>query len=447
MLFNFVDTGKQAKIKVIGAGGAGCNAINNMILANLDGVRFIVANTDCQALEASRAEVKIQLGARLTGGLGAGANPDVGRDAAKESRDAIRDALAGSHMVFIAAGMGGGTGTGAAPIIAEVCKDLGILTVAVVTKPFQFEGTKRRKLADQGIAALKEVADTVITIPNDRLRKAAEHNEDPETGEKKEKAARPRFVDMVKMADDVLLNAVRGITDLILKPGYVNLDFADVKTIMSKSGLALMGIGKATGENRAILAAKRAICHPLLEDLSIVGARGVLMNITCSSDVPMDEVDEASSYIYGEAGDDAEIIWGMVIDDNAGDEMRITLIATGIESEKEIITARPVFGASRSGNVLQAVPPGGETPDIPGLDSLDLDNPDTPTFMRRGADRKKKVAQASGSLGDWDMPSYIRRKQAVGEEDGKASYRGVDTAAGGDYDKPAFMRRPAADQK
>jgi cell division protein FtsZ len=272
-VFTYIDNEKSAKLKVIGVGGAGGNAINNMIASKLQGVKFIAANTDVQALDISNAPVKIQMGERLTEGLGAGANPQIGREAALESEEALRSALQDSHMVFITAGFGGGTGTGATPIIAEICKDLGALTVAVITKPFSFEGRRRTRQAEDGIDALKEMADTTITIPNDRLRGVASKN--------------ATMLEMFRKADEVLLHSVRGITDLIMMPGLVNLDFADVKTTMSKAGMAIMGIGIASGENRATLAAERAISHPLLEDISITGATGVLMNITSSSDLTM----------------------------------------------------------------------------------------------------------------------------------------------------------------
>ncbi len=330
MDFTFVEADRSAKIKVIGIGGGGGNAVNNMINANLQGVKFIVANTDAQALANSRANTKIQLGETLTEGLGAGADPVTGREAALESADVIREALADSHMVFIAAGLGGGTGTGAAPVVAEICKELGALTVAVVTRPFKFEARKRSKQAEDGIAHLKKFADTVITIPNDRLRGLAKKN--------------ATLIDMFKMADEILHHSVKGITDLIMNPGLINLDFADVKTIMSKSGMAIMGIGVASGDNRAIEAAEKAISHPLLEDNSIGGAKGVLMNISCSSELTMEEAIEASERIYNEIGDDdVEIIWGTTMDDSIGDEMRITVIATGI-GEVELKTKSPNVG-------------------------------------------------------------------------------------------------------
>ncbi|MCF8086551.1 MAG: cell division protein FtsZ [Desulfotignum sp.] len=320
MNFSFVESKASAKIKVIGVGGAGGNAVNNMINANLQGVKFIVANTDAQALETSNAEIKIQLGKSLTEGLGAGADPNVGREAALESMDEIRESLEGSHMVFITAGFGGGTGTGAAPVIAEICKDLNILTVAVASKPFSFEGKKRERQALDGLEKLHGITDTVITIPNDRLRGIAPKG--------------ARMVDMFIKADEILHHSVKGITDLIMMPGHVNLDFADVKTTMQKAGKALMGIGIASGENRATEAAEKAISHPLLEDISISGAKGVLMNITSSSDLTLDEMTEASDRIYQEVGDAADIIWGQTFDETLGDEIRITVIATGIGSRE-----------------------------------------------------------------------------------------------------------------
>ena len=319
MSFSYVETRDQANIKVMGIGGAGGNAVNNMIESNLAGVQFIVANTDVQALNISKADHKIQLGVELTKGLGAGANPQKGKEAALENVDEIREALQGSDLVFITAGLGGGTGTGAAPVVAEICKDLGILTVAVVSKPFTFEGKSRIRKADAGLEELRGITDTLITIPNDRLRGLAAKGE--------------RMVDMLIKANEILNHSVKGITDLIMVPGLINLDFSDVETIMEKSGMALMGIGIASGENRAMEAAERAISHPLLEDMSISGARGVLLNIASTSDITMEEMITASDRIHDEVGDDAEIIWGQTIDETLGDELRITVIATGIGQE------------------------------------------------------------------------------------------------------------------
>jgi len=401
-MFTYVENEKSAKIKVIGVGGAGGNAINNMIASNLKGVKFICANTDAQSLDVSRSEIRIQLGERLTEGLGAGANPDIGREAAIENADAIRASLEDSHMVFITAGFGGGTGTGAAPVIAEICKDLGALTVAVVTKPFSFEGRKRTRQAVEGIDALKKVADTVITIPNDRLRGLASKN--------------AKMLDMFKKADEILLHSVKGITDLIMMPGLVNLDFADVRTTMSRAGLAIMGIGISKGENRAVEAAERAISHPLLEDIAISGAKGVLMNITCNSDLTMEEMTEASERIYEEVGDDADIIWGTVVDDSLDDEMRVTVIATGIGSGPETSAYSASSETSLSSKVMEYTPRG-KVRDITPEDidrGMDLDEP---TFIRI-----KEPAQDTGLMGykppdgmiidnsDLEVPTFLRRK-------------------------------------
>jgi cell division protein FtsZ len=390
-MFTYVDNEKSAKIKVIGVGGAGGNAINNMIASNLQGVKFIAANTDAQALEISQAPIRIQLGEGITEGLGAGANPQVGRDAALENEEDIREALADSHMVFITAGFGGGTGTGAAPVIAEICKDLGALTVAVVTRPFSFEGKKRSLQADNGIDALKQVVDTAITIPNDRLRGLA--------------SKKATLMEMFVKADEILLHSVKGITDLIMMPGVVNLDFADVRTTMSKAGMALMGIGISSGENRAVEAAGKAISHPLLEDVPITGARGVLMNITATSEMEFEEVAEASEYIHNEVGEEAEIFWGTSVDDSMGDEMRVTVIATGIGKEAE--TEEPLAATLR-GKIRDI------TPD-------DLEN-----------------------VVDYDEPTFIRQKKAVGESSG-AIYRGTSGAmvADSELDIPTFLRRKA----
>lgn len=314
-----IDVEQFAQIKVIGVGGGGNNAVNRMIESNLKGIQFIVINTDKQALFTSKAEYKIQIGEKLTRGLGAGANPDVGKKAAEESRDDIYQALQGADMVFITAGMGGGTGTGAAPIVAEIAKDMGILTVGVVTKPFMFEGKRRMLHAEKGIEDLKTKVDTLVTIPNDRLLQVVEK--------------KTSIMDAFKIADDVLRQGVQGISDLIAIPGLVNLDFADVKTIMFEQGLAHMGIGKANGENRAAEAAKLAIQSPLLET-SINGAKGVLLNITGGSNLGLFEVNEAAEIVSQAADPDANIIFGAVIDESLKDELRITVIATGFDNKE-----------------------------------------------------------------------------------------------------------------
>jgi len=315
-MFEFEENLDQnAKIKVIGVGGGGSNAVNTMIRSKLDGVEFIAANTDIQALRSSNAQVKVQIGRELTRGLGAGANPEVGRNAAMEDQSFLAEVLAGSDMVFITAGMGGGTGTGAAPVIAKVAKEMGALTVGVVTKPFAFEGKKRSKQGDLGIDALKENVDTLIVIPNEKLLQVAGKD--------------TPMVDTFKMADEILLQAVKGISDLITIPGLINLDFADVKTIMGEMGMALMGTGMARGENRAIESAQKAISSPLLENVSINGATGIIINITGPSNMTLFEVNEASKLIQQEAHEEANIIFGAVIDDKMKEDIRVTVIATG----------------------------------------------------------------------------------------------------------------------
>src|SRR3954467_3989158 len=305
-----------AKIKVIGVGGSGCNAVNTMIRMGLQGVEFITANTDKQALDASLASVKLPIGQELTKGLGAGANPEIGRKAALEDYARISELLAGADMVFITAGMGGGTGTGAAPVFAKIAKEIGALTVGVVTKPFGFEGKKRMRHAEQGIAWLSESVDSLIMIPNQRLLSIA--------------GATLSMIDAFKKADEVLLNAVQGISDLINHTGLINSDFADVRTIMQNKGLALMGIGYGEGEHRAIEAATNAISSPLLEDISIQGATGIIINITGGSSLKIHEVNEATTLIMEAAHEDAEIIFGTVIDEQMNDKVKVTVIATGL---------------------------------------------------------------------------------------------------------------------
>ena len=310
----------SAKIKVIGIGGAGGNAVNTMIASSLKGVDFIAANTDAQALGASTAPIKIQIGAEVTKGLGAGSDPDVGRRSAIETKEVLKNNLAGADMVFITAGLGGGTGTGGAPIVAEISKEMQILTVAVVTKPFLFEGKRRITQAEEGITELRKIVDTLIIVPNQRLLSLGGKN--------------ISLLEAFKKADDILYHAVKGISDLIMVPGLINLDFADVKTIMSNMGMALMGTGVSSGDNRAVEAAQRAISSPLLEDNTVQGAHGILLNITGGPDMTLYEINEASSLIQSEAHEDANIIFGTVVDENMGDEIRITVIATGFEAEK-----------------------------------------------------------------------------------------------------------------
>lgn len=320
-----------AKIKVIGVGGGGGNAINTMIRMGLSGVEFIAANTDKQALEASLAGVKVQLGGEFTRGLGAGSNPEVGRKAAMEDYSKISEMLTGADMVFVTAGMGGGTGTGAAPVIAKIAKEIGALTVGVVTKPFMFEGKKRMKHAELGLSNLRDAVDSLITIPNNRLLDIAGIN--------------LSMLDTFKKADEVLLNAVQGISDLINHTGLINSDFADVKTIMQNKGLALMGIGFGTGEKRALEAAKNAISSPLLEDVSIQGATGIIINITGGSDMKIHEVNEATTLIMEAAHEDAEIIFGTVIDDEMKEGVKVTVIATGLGEKKIEVVVAPAVEA------------------------------------------------------------------------------------------------------
>ncbi|ABA89435.2 cell division protein FtsZ [Syntrophotalea carbinolica DSM 2380] len=379
-MFEFDENIDQtAKIKVIGVGGGGNNAVNTMIMSALDGVDFVAANTDAQALRKSQAPVKLQLGGKLTKGLGAGANPEVGRDAAQEDRARLGEILEGADMVFIAAGLGGGTGTGAAPIIAEVAKEQGALTVAVVTKPFSREGKQRMKKAVHGIDHLKNVVDSLIVIPNDRLLGLSGKN--------------TSILDAFKPSDDVLRQAVQGISELITTSGLINVDFADVKAVMSERGMAMMGIGLAEGERRAAEAAQKAISSPLLEDIDISGAKGVLVNITASSSMTMEEFDEASSIIHEKVHEDANIIIGLVINEDIGDKIKITAIATGFGDSFEKGRRNVEELRSRAGAGLESV------------------NRDLPTFIR---DRQKDVPKGPRStLGEeheYDIPTFMRKR-------------------------------------
>jgi len=387
-----------AKIKVLGIGGGGGNAINNMICSGLDGVEFIAANTDFQALERSLAPVKIQLGVNLTKGLGAGGNPETGAKATQEDLEKIREAVDGSDMVFITAGLGGGTGTGGAPIAAQICKELGALTVAVVTKPFLVEGKVRLRNSEEGLKALQGVVDTLITIPNNRLLCLADR--------------RSTFLECFRRVDDVLLYAVKGISDLIVHPGYINVDFADVKTVMAEMGLALMGTGVGRGENRAAQAAQQAISSPLLEDISIHGARAALVNITAGEDLGMHEFEEASSIIQKEVDEDANIILGISIDENLGDEIRVTVIATGIG---KIEQAPKVEAAGR-------VPKGRGVGLVP---ELNYDYLQIPTVVRHRSARTvdpqamdqpkrrsllQKLTGVTAEDEDLSIPTFIRKQ-------------------------------------
>jgi cell division protein FtsZ len=392
----------SARIKVIGIGGGGGNAINTMIGARLGGVDFMVANTDAQSLEASQAPVRIQLGGMVTKGLGAGANPEIGRRAALEDQEKIREYLEGSDMIFLTAGMGGGTGTGGAPVIARLAREVGALTVGVVTKPFIFEGKKRMRQAEEGIEELKASVDTLIVIPNQRLLSIA--------------AKTTTMLDAFHKADDVLLQAVRGISDLIITPGLINLDFADVRTVMAEMGLALMGASSASGENRAIEAAQKAISSPLLEDISIQGARGVLINITGGSDLCLHEVNEAASMIQEEAHDDANIIFGAVIDETLTDEIRITVIATGFGEAKEERKPAP----SALSSVANIAASAQKNKKVVHLGTI-VDDLDTPTWQRKkgGSDEVENVTlnktnfELNANAEDedkYDIPTFLRRQ-------------------------------------
>ena len=385
-MFELMDTQTQtAVIKVIGVGGGGGNAVNHMASANIEGVDFICANTDAQALDNSNVKTILQLGAGITKGLGAGADPDVGRRAAEEDRDRIKDALDGADMVFITAGMGGGTGTGAAPVVAGVARELGILTVAVVTKPFPFEGGKRSKVACDGISELAKHVDSLITIPNEKLLAVL--------------GKEMTLLDAFKAANDVLLNATQGIAELITRPGLINVDFADVKTVMSEMGVSMMGTGSATGENRAREAAEKAINSPLLEDIDLAGAKGILVNITAGLSMSIGEFDEVGNTVRDFADDEATVVVGTVIDPDLQDELRVTVVATGLgERRLERLTPR-------------------DEPKM-RLVSKDAEEGMTPDYR------------------DMDQPAYIRNKRAAaGGGDG-----------GGDLDYldiPAFLRRQA----
>ena len=383
-----------ARIKVIGIGGGGGNAVNTMIAGKLTGVDFIVANTDAQAIDANRASVKIQLGEQITKGLGAGANPEIGRRAAMEDEGKIREYLSGADMIFITAGMGGGTGTGGAPVIAKTAREVGALTVGVVTKPFTFEGKKRMRQAEDGIQELKATVDTLIVIPNQRLLSIA--------------AKTTTMLEAFHKADDVLLQAVRGISDLIITPGLINLDFADVRTVMAEMGLALMGAASASGENRAVEAAQKAISSPLLEDISIHGARGLLINITGGPDMGLHEVNEAATMIQEEAHEDANIIFGAVIDERMKDEIRVTVIATGFGEKEE---RRQSLGAV-------AVNANNKGKKIVHLGTI-VDDLDAPTWQRKKPGSEEietvtldKTGMQVGPEDDdrFDIPTFLRRQ-------------------------------------
>jgi cell division protein FtsZ len=358
-----------ARIKVIGVGGGGSNAVNRMIEAGIKGVEFIVANTDVQALNSSKAPIKIQLGSRLTRGLGAGADPNIGRDAALEDHEKILDVLEDSDMVFVTTGLGGGTGTGAAPVIASLAIEIGALTVAVVTKPFTVEGKKRMMQAERGLAELRGCVDTIITIPNSKLKEVEE---------------KITIMEAFQRADDVLLQAVQGISDLITVPGMINLDFADVKSVMKGMGVALMGVGRAKGEEAAVKAMKAAIDSKLLEENSIKGAKGALINITGTKDMPLDEIERAISLIQEEAHEDSNIIFGTVFDEDNGDEVKITVIATGFDNQVEV--ALPTNNYQETRAVASSYNAPQMAPTYQPSDRTIEQDFEIPTFKRRQVD-------------------------------------------------------------
>ncbi|MET0488222.1 MAG: cell division protein FtsZ [Candidatus Rokuibacteriota bacterium] len=376
-LFELEPVPQAAKIKVIGLGGGGGNAVSRMMAAEFTGVDFIVANTDLQALRNSPAPVKMQLGGKLTQGLGAGSNPEVGRDAALEDPESITKILEGADMVFITAGLGGGTGTGAAPIVASLAKDLGILTVAVVTKPFTFEGKKRMLQAEAGMEALRNVVDTLIAIPNQRLLSVVDRG--------------TPLLEAFKVADTVLQQAVQGISDLILVPGLVNLDFADVRTIMSGMGMAMMGTGVGHGEHRALDAAQKAVASPLLDDTSIEGARGILINFTGGSDFAIHEVEEGARIVQEAAHEEANIIFGAVIDPGLRDEVRMTVIATGFTERKQETSPTKIV-------------------DLPRASRSNPGQPGAAAWRRRlAADVRAEADDPMGDA-DYDVPAFLRRQ-------------------------------------
>lgn len=379
-MFELMDNKSQsAVIKVVGVGGGGGNAVEHMVCESIEGVDFICANTDAQALEKASSRSVIQIGTHITKGLGAGANPDIGRQAAMEDRDRIEEALAGADMVFITAGMGGGTGTGGAPIVAQVAREMGILTVAVVTKPFPFEGNKRMSVADEGIGELKKYVDSLITIPNEKLLTVL--------------GKQITLLDAFKAANNVLLGAVQGIADLITRPGLINVDFADVRTVMSEMGMAMMGTGAAKGEERAREAAERAVASPLLEDVDLSGARGILVNVTAGLDMAIGEFEEVGNTIKGFASDNATVVVGTVIDPEMSDELRVTVVATGLGQGAEAVSDQPV---------------------------------------------KLVVNKAEGEAVDYDRPTVLRNKPTAGDIQDKGSDKNMEY-----LDIPAFLRRQA----
>ena len=391
-MFELMDSYSQrAVIKVIGVGGGGGNAVQHMLGAEIEGVEFICANTDAQVLKNSPVKTTLQLGADITKGLGAGANPDIGRQAAMDDRDRIGDVLEGSDMIFITAGMGGGTGTGAAPIVAQIAKEMGILTVAVVTRPFPFEGKKRAAIADQGIRDLAQYVDSLITIPNEKLLSVLGRD--------------ISLLDAFKAANDVLLGAVQGIAELITCPGLINVDFADVRTVMSEMGMAMMGSGSARGQDRARIAAEAAISSPLLEDINLSGAKGILVNVTSGLDLKMGEFEEVGNTVKAFASDNATVVVGTVIDPNMTDEIRVTVVATGISCEQRKEEPAPV---TQSATTIGAAPTVVTTARR-GEDDIDFRRLDRPTVIRN-RDERVVPALSDGNTDYLDIPAFLRRQ-------------------------------------
>jgi cell division protein FtsZ len=390
-MFELLDTHSQsAVIKVIGVGGGGGNAINHMLTGDIEGVDFICANTDAQALRNSEVRTLLQLGSDITKGLGAGANPDIGRQAAMEDRERIEEVLSGADMVFITAGMGGGTGTGAAPIVAQVAKELGILTVAVVTKPFGFEGGKRMKVAEEGMAELGKHVDSLITIPNEKLLAVL--------------GKEMSLLNAFKTANDVPLHAVQGIAELITRPGLINVDFADVKTVMSEMGAAMMGSGESSGDKRAREAAERAIRSPLLEDVNLAGAKGILVNITAGLNLAIGEFDEVGNTVREFADDDATVVVGTVIDPDMQNDMRVTVVATGLGEAVRAHIPKPT-------QVEEITPVKLVNSDIVEPEPDDYRELDRPTVLRNGANARQTGAAATeGNLDYLDIPAFLRRQ-------------------------------------
>ena len=421
----------NAKIKVIGVGGGGGNAVQNMIASGLRGVQFVCANTDVQALNKNGASVKVQLGEKLTKGLGAGANPSIGREAAVESVGSIREAIGDADMVFVTAGMGGGTGTGAAPVVAQAAKEMGALTVGVVTKPFSFEGAKRKRAAEAGLEEFKQHVDCLITIPNDRLLAFA--------------PKKAPFSEMLQKANDVLYYAVKGISDVIVGEGLINLDFADVRTTMAEAGMALMGTGIASGENRAREAAQRAIMSPLLEDVSLESAKAVLYNITAPTDITADEIAEIGDIIGDATPEEANIIFGVVFDDNIGDEIRLTVIATGIDSPQAI---QPVQAPAAT--VTNFRKPG---PDAVVAESRRSNSRLSQQGMMEEQERmESRLPQTSrrAEVERWydeksNVPTYLQKREVIGQSRRRQHNPGHEdfTYDEEDFEIPTFIRTQA----